>query len=124
MSTLLLPFPVPGCVVEHVSTAADPTLLINARASAPVRPWQGWHHHMALFLLAVWFLIGETHRGQQMTPALTLPHVCYGLSMLLLEVYCTPGVDDICRQVHRQVLRNESARFYHHRTRKYMPPRT
>ena len=28
-----------------------------------VRTWQGWHHHMALSLLAVWFLIGETHRG-------------------------------------------------------------
>src|SRR5216683_6303832 len=30
-----------------------------------VRTWQGWHHHMALSLIAVWFLIGETHRGQQ-----------------------------------------------------------
>jgi SRSO17 transposase len=40
-----------------------------------VRTWEGWHHHMALALLAVWFLIGETHRGQQVTPALTLPHV-------------------------------------------------
>jgi hypothetical protein len=29
-----------------------------------VRTWQGWHHHMALSLIAVWFLIGETHRGQ------------------------------------------------------------
>jgi len=87
-----------------------------------VRTWQGWHHHMALSLIAVWFLIGETHRGQQMTPALTLPQVRYGLSMLLLEVYRTPGVDYICRQVHRQLLRNELARFYHHRTRKCMPP--
>src|ERR671923_1150938 len=25
-----------------------------------VRTWQGWHHHMALTLIAVWFLIGET----------------------------------------------------------------
>src|SRR6266567_581814 len=30
-----------------------------------VRTWQGWHHHMALSLISVWFLIGETHRGQQ-----------------------------------------------------------
>ena len=36
-----------------------------------VRTWHGWHHHMALSLLAVWFLIGETHRGQSFTPALT-----------------------------------------------------
>ena len=88
-----------------------------------VRTWQGWHHHMALSLMAVWFLIGETHRGQKLTPALTLPQVRYGLSLLLLEVYCTPGTDYICRQVQRQLLRNESARFYHHRTRKCLPPR-
>src|SRR5438105_6554499 len=69
-----------------------------------VRTWQGWHHHMALSLMAVWFLLGETHRGQQVTPALTLPQVRYGLSLLLLEVFCTPGVDYICRQVHRQWL--------------------
>jgi SRSO17 transposase len=88
-----------------------------------VRTWQGWHHHMALSLIAVWFLIGETHRGQQVTPALTLPQVHYGLSVLLLGVFCTSGVDSICRQVQRHLLRNESARFYHHRTRKYLPPR-
>jgi len=86
------------------------------------RTWQGWHHHMALSLISVWFLIGETHRGQQWTPALTLPQVRYGLSLLLLEVFCTPGIDYICRQVYRQLMRNESARFYHHRTRKCMPP--
>jgi SRSO17 transposase len=87
-----------------------------------VRTWQGWHHHMALSLIAVWFLIGETHRGQQVTPALTLPHVCYGLSVLLLEVFCTPGLDYLGRQVSRQLLRNELARFYHHRARKCLPP--
>ena len=88
-----------------------------------VRTWQGWHHHMVLSLIAVWFLIGETHRGQQWTPALTLPQVRYGLSLLLLEVFCTPGIDYICRHVQRQLLRNELARFYHYRTRKCMSPR-
>src|SRR6266699_3711985 len=33
-----------------------------------VRTWEGWHHHMALSLMAVWFLIGAPHRGQQGTP--------------------------------------------------------
>jgi len=88
-----------------------------------VRTWEGWHHHMALTLMAVWFLISETHRGQQLTPALTLPQVRYGLSMLLLEVFCTLGMDSICRQVQRQLWRNELARFYHHRARKCLPPR-
>jgi SRSO17 transposase len=88
-----------------------------------VRTWQGWHHHMVLSLLAVWFLIGETHRSQSLTPALTLPQVRYGLSLLLLAVFCPLGVDSICRRVQRQLQRNELARFYHHRTRKCVPPR-
>jgi SRSO17 transposase len=87
-----------------------------------VRTWEGWHHHMALTLIAVWFLISETHRGQQFTPALTLPQVRYGLSMLLMEVFCTLSTASICRQVQRQLMRNELARFYHHRARKYIPP--
>jgi len=73
--------------------------------------------------IAVWFLSGETHRGQQLTPALTLPPVRAGLSVLLLEVFGTPGLDSICRQVQRQLMRNEWARFYHHHTRKCMPQR-
>jgi len=88
-----------------------------------VRTWEGWHHHMALSLIAVWFLLGETHRGQQVTPALTLPQVRYGLSVLLLEVFCTLSIPYICRQVYRQLLRNELARFYHYRTRNCLPPR-
>ena len=55
---------------------------------------------------------GETHRGQQVTPALTLPQVRYGLSVLLLEVFCTPGIDYICRQVQRQLMRNELDLLY------------
>jgi hypothetical protein len=88
-----------------------------------VRTWEGWHHHMALTLIAVWFLISETHRDQQLTPALTLPQVRYGLSMLLLEVFCTLSVPSICRHVQRQLMRNESARFYHYRTRNCLSPK-
>jgi len=88
-----------------------------------VRTWEGWHHHMALTLIAVWFLIEETHRGQQLTPALTLPQVRYGLSVLLMEVFCTLSIPSICRHVQRQLLRNELARFYHHYTRICLPLR-
>ncbi len=78
---------------------------------------------MALSLIAVWFLIDETHRSQQLTPALTLPQVRDGLSVLLMEAFLTLGVSSICRHVQRQLMRNESARFYHYRTRKCLPPR-
>ena len=87
------------------------------------RTWEGWHHHMALTLMAVWFLVNETHRGQQLTPALTLPQVRYGLSMLLLEEFCALSIASICRHVQRQLLRNELARFYHHRTCNCLPPK-
>jgi hypothetical protein len=71
----------------------------------------------------MWFLIGETHRGQQLAPALTLPQVRYGLSVLLMEVFCTPSIPHLCRQVHRQLVRNELARFYHYRNRNCLPPK-
>ena len=64
-----------------------------------------------LSLMAVWFLIGETHRGQQATPASTLPQVRYGPSVLLLEAFCTPGVDYIGRHVQRQSTRNGRPRI-------------
>ena len=88
-----------------------------------VRTWEGWHHHMTLTLMAVWFLMSETHRGQQWTPALTLPQVRYGLSLLLLEVFCPLSGPSISRHVQRQLMRNELARFYHHRTRNCLPPK-
>ena len=78
---------------------------------------------MTLALIAVWFLIAETHRGQQLTPALTLPQVRYGLSVLLLETFLTLGVSSICRHVQRQLMRNELARFYHYRIRNCIPPK-
>jgi hypothetical protein len=78
---------------------------------------------MALTLMAVWFLVHETHRGQQLTPALTLPQVRYGLSVLLLEGFYALSIASICRHVQRQLLRNELARFYHHRTRNCVPPK-
>jgi IS1 family transposase len=76
-----------------------------------VRTWEGWYHHMALTLMAVWFLIRETHRGQQLTPALTLPHVRYGLSMRLLEVFCTPNEIDVGIQRVEEVAVDEMWSF-------------
>jgi hypothetical protein len=87
------------------------------------RTWDGWHHHMVLALIAVWCLSREIHRGQQATPALTLPPVRYGLSVLLMEVFCTSTVAYIGRHVHRQLVRHELARLYHDRTHNCLPPR-
>jgi hypothetical protein len=74
-------------------------------------------------LISVWFLLSATHRGQPWTPALTLPHVRDGLSVLLMAVLCTFRRPSMCRPVHRQCMRNELARLYHYRTRKCLPKR-
>jgi SRSO17 transposase len=33
-----------------------------------VRTWTGWHHHQTLSLIALWFLILETRRGEKIYP--------------------------------------------------------
>jgi len=33
-----------------------------------VRTWAGWHHHQTLSLIALWFLIMETRRGEKIYP--------------------------------------------------------
>ena len=60
-----------------------------------------------LSLIAVWCVLGATHRGQLWMPALTLPHVRYGLSVRLMAVLCTFRRPSMCRPVHRQFMRNE-----------------
>jgi len=35
-------------------------------ADDAVRHWTGWHHHHTLSLLAIWFLVTETLRGEKM----------------------------------------------------------
>jgi hypothetical protein len=60
-----------------------------------------------LSLIAVWCLIGETHRGQQCTSILMLPYAAYGLSVLWMEVFCTFSMPSMCRHVRHQLMRNE-----------------
>ena len=50
--------------------------------------------------------IRETPRGQQGTPALTLPHLCDGLRVLLMAVLCPCRRPSLCRPVHRRRMRN------------------
>ena len=59
-----------------------------------------------LSLIAGWCLIGETPRGQPGTPALTLPHMRDGLSVLLMAVLCPFRRPSMGRPVHRQFMRN------------------
>ena len=38
-------------------------------AQYQVRNWLGWHHHITLCLIAVWFLLCEARRGKKMDPS-------------------------------------------------------
>src|SRR5262249_18898581 len=87
------------------------------------RTREGWHHHIGVTPKAGLVFVNENHPGAAPAPALTLPQVRYGLSMLLLEEFCALSIASICRHVQRQLLRNELARFYHHRTRNRLPPK-
>ena len=42
-------------------------------ADYEVRHWRGWQQHQTLSLLATWFPVRETDRGEKWTPAITLP---------------------------------------------------
>src|SRR2546422_173187 len=59
-----------------------------------------------LSLIAGWCLMGATPRSQPWTPALMLPHGCYGLRVRRMTVLCTFRRPSICRPVPRQLMRN------------------
>ena len=56
-------------------------------------------------------MIGEIHRGQPLTPALTLPHVRDGLSVLWMVVLWTFRMLSLRRHVHYQFMRHELLTF-------------
>jgi SRSO17 transposase len=76
-----------------------------------VRGWQGWHHHMALALLALWFLILERLRVGEKKPALTVPQMREICTRLVRNPPPSPA--QIAAEVNAVLRRNEEARIYH-----------
>jgi SRSO17 transposase len=89
-----------------------------------VRGWRGWHHHMTMSLLALWFLGLERFREQKTTPALTVS--------VLREVFSRTlalgrlALETIVRELNATLRRTEEARIYHwvENTGHYPPRRT
>ena len=50
-----------------------------------VRGWVGWHHHMTLTFLALWFLTLEKRRVGKKTPAMTVAQIREIFSRLLRQ---------------------------------------
>src|SRR5262249_27674270 len=67
--------------------------------------------HMALSLIATWFLVLEARRGKKMVPALTVPQVRMGLAMVLHRVSRCDTPVRVAREGMRRLERNEVARF-------------
>jgi SRSO17 transposase len=89
-----------------------------------VRGWRGWHHHMTMSLLALWFLGLERFREQEKTPALTVSVLREVFSRVLALGRLT--LAGIVRELNEVLRRTEKARIYHwiKNTGKYPPRRT
>ena len=90
-----------------------------------VRSWVGWHHHMTLSFLALWFLILERIGGSGgKTPAVTVSQVREIFTRLLRSP--APSPERIAEVVTRVLWRKEAARIYkwHARTGSFPPQRS
>lgn len=87
-----------------------------------VRGWRGWHHHMALSLIATWFLVVEARREKKVAPALTVPQVRMGLALILHRASRCDTPSRVAREQTRRLARNELARFYHYKAHKQLAP--
>lgn len=80
-------------------------------ADYETRSWDGWHHHVTLSLLALWFLVKEQRRLNQSTPAITLQQSKEAISELLRN----PDIDarTLAQRITRRLQRNEQSRIDH-----------
>jgi hypothetical protein len=87
-----------------------------------VRSWEGWHHHMTLSLLALWFLVLQRNRLGEKNPALTVAQTREIFTRLLRNP--PPSPEQIADEINRVLRRNEEARIYHwHQATGKFPPR-
>jgi SRSO17 transposase len=89
-----------------------------------VRGWRGWHHHMTMSLLALWFLGLERFRQQPTTPALTVSVLREVFSRVIaLERL---SLEEIVGELNEVLRRKEETRIYHWiaNTGNYPPRRT
>jgi SRSO17 transposase len=89
-----------------------------------VRSWRGWHHHMTMSLLALWFLGLERFRAQATTPALTVSVLREVFSRVL--ALGRLSLEGIVREMNEVLRRTEEARIYHWvaNAKQYPPRRT
>ncbi len=89
-------------------------------ADYETRSWEGWHHHVTLSLLALWFLVKEKRRLNQSTPAITLQQSKEAIAELLRN----PDVDPqtLALRITRRLRRSEQSRLSHWSKWGVLPP--
>ena len=101
------PGPVTRHRIEEVFEAAKGEVGL---AHYEVRSWVGWHHHMTLSLLALWFLCWSGGGSGGKTPAVTVSQVREIFTRLLRSP--APSPERIAAEVTRVLRRKEAARIY------------
>ena len=90
-------------------------------ADYEVRSWDGWHHHMALSLLGLWFLVKEQRRLKRSTPAITLQQSKAAIAELLRNPELSART--LAERITRKLKRNELARIAHWKKSRKLAPR-
>lgn len=85
-----------------------------------LRSWRGWHHHITLCLLALYFLVLEQRELSQSAPAITLQQSADALG----EILRNPDIDahSLALKITRRLRRNEQSRIDHWRKFNRLPP--
>jgi SRSO17 transposase len=89
-------------------------------ADYETRSWDGWHHHVTLCLLALWFLVKEQRRLKLSTPAITLQQSKDAIAQLLRN----PDMDarTLAERISQRLRRNELSRISHWSKSRLLPP--
>jgi SRSO17 transposase len=85
-----------------------------------VRSWLGWHHHITLSLLALWFLALEQKRYNKNTPAMTVQQSAEAMGEILRDPHI--NLRRLAMKVTNRLRRSETARINHWRKYKRLPP--
>ena len=86
-----------------------------------VRSWVGWHHHMTLSMLALWYLVRERRRLGKRTPELTIPMVLFAIAELVRP---NPApYEEVARRINHHIARNETGRRQRWRAKGKVAPR-
>jgi len=85
-----------------------------------VRSWRGWHHHMTLCLLALYFLVTAQRRLSRSTPALTLQQSADAIG----EFLHNPEIDirSLAVKITHRLRRIEQTRIDHWKKINRLPP--